>query len=157
LLQEQLRDAVQDRLDRAAQRLDLALSRLGRPSARLASQRLRVNGLGQGLQHAAARLLLLQSQALLRRAEAWPQALRRAAQARRQRLDHAALRLQLLDPSLVLQRGYAWLTDTEGRAVTRAAQTHAGQLLRATLADGALPVVVQPGCDHAGEGARPGR
>lgn len=157
LLQEQLRDAVQDRLDRAAQRLDLALSRLGRPSARLASQRLRVNGLGQGLQHAAARLLLLQSQALLRRAEAWPQALRRAAQARRQRLDHAALRLQLLDPSLVLQRGYAWLTDTEGRAVTCAAQTHVGQLLRATLADGALPVVVQPGCDHAGECARPGR
>ena len=75
----------------------------------------------------------------------------------RQETDHAALRLQLLDPSLVLQRGYAWLTDTEGRAVTRAAQTHAGQLLRATLADGALPVVVQPGCDHAGEGARPGR
>jgi len=142
LLQEQLRDAVHERLDLAAQRLDLALGRLGRPSARLARQRLRANGLAQGLQHAAARVVLLQRQALLRRAEAWPQALRRDAQARRQRLDHAALRLQLLDPSLVLQRGYAWLVDAEGHAVTRVAQTHAGQWLRATLADGHVAVTV---------------
>lgn len=161
LLQEQLRDAVQDRLDQAAQRLDQALSRLGRPSARLARQRLRVSGLGQGLQHAAARFVLLQRQALLRRAEAWPQALQRDAQARRQRLDRAALRLQLLDPSLVLQRGYAWLVDADGHAVTRVAQTHPGQWLRATLADGALSVVVQFGGEHegehSGEGARPDR
>lgn len=143
LLQEQLRDAVQDRLDLAAQRLDLALSRLGRPSARLARQRLRANGLGQSLQHAAARLLLLQHQALQRRAETWPQAIQRDVQGRRQRLEQAALRLQLLDPSLVLQRGYAWLTDTDGHALTRASQARAGQALRATLADGVLAVTVQ--------------
>lgn len=147
LLQEQLRDAVQDRLDVASQRLDLALGRLGRPSARLARQRLRVNGLGLSLQHAAARLLLLQRQTLQRRADAWPQMVRRDVQLRRQRLEHAALRLQLLDPSLVLQRGYAWLTDADGRAVTRAAQTHAGQSLHATLADGVVPVLVRADTD----------
>ncbi|MFO6421005.1 exodeoxyribonuclease VII large subunit [Hylemonella sp. W303a] len=143
LLQEQLRDAVRDRLDLAAQRLDLALSRLGRPSTRLARQRLRVNGLGQSLQHAAARLLLLRRQALLRQTEAWPQVIRRDVQSCRQRLDQAALRLQLLDPSLVLQRGYAWLTDADGHAVTRASQASVGQALRATLADGTLSVTVQ--------------
>lgn len=143
LLQEQLRDAVQDRLDRAAQRLDLALSRLGRPSARLARQRLRIAGLGQSLQHATARLLLLQRQALQRRTEAWPQVIWHEVQGRRQRLDHAALRLQLLDPALVLQRGYAWLTDADGHAVTRTSQARVGQALRATLADGMLDVTVQ--------------
>jgi exodeoxyribonuclease VII large subunit len=142
LLQERLRDAVQSRLDQAAQRLDLAQSRLGRPSARLARQRLRLQGLAQRLQHAAARRLLLRRQSLARLAQAWPQALRRDAQVRRQRLEQAALRLQLLDPSLVLQRGYAWLTDAEGHAVTRVAQTQAGQWLRATLADGSVDVTV---------------
>jgi len=61
-----------------------------------------------------------------------------------ERLARAALRLELLDPRLVLQRGYAWLTDAEGQAVTRAAQTRPGQALRATLHDGAVDLQVLP-------------
>jgi len=52
------------------------------------------------------------------------------------------LRLDLLDPRLVLQRGYALLTDENGAAVTRIGQTHAGQALTATLADGEVDLAV---------------
>ena len=62
----------------------------------------------------------------------------------RQRLERAALRLQLLDPYLVLQRGYALLSDSQGHAVTSVQQTQPGAALQATLADGALDLVVQP-------------
>ena len=58
------------------------------------------------------------------------------------RLARARLRLDLLDPRLVLQRGYALLTDEKGAAVTRIGQTHAGQALTATLADGEVDLAV---------------
>jgi len=56
--------------------------------------------------------------------------------AQRLRLQRGQAALDLLDPQLVLQRGYAFLTDAQGRAVTRTAQTRPGQALQATLADG---------------------
>jgi exodeoxyribonuclease VII large subunit len=60
-------------------------------------------------------------------------------------VHRAALRLELLDPKLVLQRGFAWLSDEKGGAVVSAQQTHVGQSLRATLADGVVDLrVVQP-------------
>ena len=56
----------------------------------------------------------------------------------------ALLRLQLLDPRLVLQRGYALLTDAaSGHAITSAAQAHAGQPVRAALADGEVDLRVE--------------
>jgi exodeoxyribonuclease VII large subunit len=58
------------------------------------------------------------------------------------RLQRAALRLGLLDPTLVLQRGYAWLTSQDGSAITSVRQTHVGQSVRATLADGAVDLIV---------------
>jgi exodeoxyribonuclease VII large subunit len=54
------------------------------------------------------------------------------------------MRLDLLDPRLVLQRGYALLTDLDGTAIVRAAQTRTGQALRATLADGEVDLTVAP-------------
>jgi exodeoxyribonuclease VII large subunit len=71
-------------------------------------------------------------------------------QARLQRavhaLDRSRLRLELLDPRLVLERGYALLTNEAGQPVSSVRQTHPGQPLRATLADGevALTVAAQP-------------
>jgi exodeoxyribonuclease VII large subunit len=59
-------------------------------------------------------------------------------------LDRQRMRLELLDPRLVLQRGYALLTDLDGTAITSAAQTRAGQALRATLADGEVDLTVAP-------------
>lgn len=156
LMQARLSSAVQDRLDRASQRLDLVAARLGRPSVRLARQRLQLSTLGQRLQHATRQSLVLHHHALQQRTQAWPQAVSRDMQARHQRLAQAALRLQLLDPSLVLQRGYAWLTDEQGHAISRVAQTHAGQALNATLADGTIAVTVadgrRPGEPRRGDG-----
>ncbi|MBU6501675.1 MAG: exodeoxyribonuclease VII large subunit, partial [Burkholderiales bacterium] len=74
----------------------------------------------------------------------FPEKLRRAAAAAHERLERARLRLELLDPRLVLQRGYAWLADLDGSAVTRGRQTHVGQALRATLADGEVDLTVAP-------------
>ncbi|MCY1554709.1 Exodeoxyribonuclease 7 large subunit [compost metagenome] len=99
-----------------------------------------------GLQHRLQRGLLLAAQRQQSRLQslqiALPQALRRAQEqhsARLQRLDAA---LGLLDPHLVLERGYAFLTDAQGLAITRVAQTRAGQALRATLSDGELGLTV---------------
>ena len=62
---------------------------------------------------------------------------------RRQRLERAAMRLELLDPQLVLQRGYTLLTDRQGHVVTSVHQAPPGAALQATLADGALDLLVQ--------------
>ncbi len=142
LLHERLRDAALARLDRESQRLDLVISRLGRPSGRVASQRLALSSLGQRLRHAASQALLHHRHGLQQRAGNWPQAWRRDLQQRQQRLERAALRLQLLDPALVLQRGYAWLSDEAGQTITRAGQTYQGQALQATLADGKVDLTV---------------
>ncbi|TXT40749.1 MAG: exodeoxyribonuclease VII large subunit [Comamonadaceae bacterium] len=71
-----------------------------------------------------------------------PQALQRGLQSQSQRLAQAAMRLELLDPHLVLQRGYAWLSDAQGQAISSCQQTHAGQALTATLADGMVDLTV---------------
>ena len=61
---------------------------------------------------------------------------------RAQRLERAALRLSSVDPRRVLERGYAWLSDERGQALTRAAQFQQHQVVRATLADGDVPLTV---------------
>ncbi|QHI97255.1 exodeoxyribonuclease VII large subunit [Xylophilus rhododendri] len=139
---EALEAAVMRRLDRHGQRLDNVAARLSRPSAIVATQRLRLERQGQSLLHA------LQSQAGIarRRCEAVEQALplavRGGLERHRQRLDRAALRLQMLDPGIVLQRGYAFLEDEAGATVQQAAQTRPGQRLRATLSDGTVALTV---------------
>ncbi len=142
LLGTRLRDALDLALDRHSQRLDLAASRLGRPSTRMARQQLGLSAQGQRLRHALAQALTRHRLGLQQSGAAWSQAVQRDAQARQQRLERAALRLQLLDPSLVLQRGYAWLADAQGQAITRSAQTHVGQQLQAILADGKVDLTV---------------
>lgn len=144
LLQERLRDALQQQLDRQSQRLDLAGSRLGRPSALAARQRLTLATQAQRLRFAATHALTRHRRDLQQLGSIWPQAVRRALQTQQQRLERAGLRLQLLDPALVLQRGYAWLTDEEGHAIARVGQTHAGQALQATLVDGKVDLTVTP-------------
>lgn len=144
LAAEALEAAVLRRLDRHAQRLDSVAARLSRPSAIVATQRLRLERQGQSLLHA------LQSQAERARrrcdnaGQALPAAVRAGLERQRQRLERAELRLRLLDPGLVLQRGYAFLEDADGGTVQRAAQTRPGQQLRATLADGTVALTVDP-------------
>ncbi len=144
VVQGDLALAVTQRLDVAAQCLDRAAARLGRPLARLGTQQLRLTVSAHRLRHAVLSRLekerghLHNDGAQLRHAMSG-----RLAQAV-QVLERSRLRLELLDPRLVLQRGYALLADTAGRPITSARQTHLGQSLTATLADGEVAVTVSP-------------
>ena len=86
----------------------------------LQHQRLRLQGLEAGL----------------------PQGAEANLQRGRQRVERAQLRLELLDPKLVLKRGYAWLADLQGQPIISSKNTHAGQPVRATLADGEVDLTV---------------
>ncbi|MBA3771974.1 MAG: exodeoxyribonuclease VII large subunit [Ramlibacter sp.] len=143
-VQGRLRGSIARRADVAGQRLDQVASRLGRPLARMAGQQLRLGRMADRLRHAvtgrakhdAARFEQARS-GLMQSVQA---RLHRGTQA----LDRARLRLDLLDPRLVLQRGYALLADESGRPVTSARETHPGQALVATLADGEVALTVWP-------------
>lgn len=141
-VQRRLQDGLERHLDRQYQRLDSAVARLGRPSAKLAGQQLRLSACTQRLQSGTRHNLQLRAQHLERLAVLLPLALQRGLQAQSQRLERAHLRLDLLDPHLVLERGYAWLSDAQGNAVTRTSQTHSGQALSATLMDGTVELTV---------------
>jgi exodeoxyribonuclease VII large subunit len=143
LMHARLDDAMQRRLDRAAQRLDQAGVRLGRPSARTAEQQLRLARAGHRLQSALRARLERARHERGQKGTSLSAVLQGRVQTERQRLDRYALRLELMDPRLVLQRGYALLTDVRsGHAVTSAAQATPGQALRAALADGEVDLVV---------------
>ena len=142
ILERRLQTAAFRRLDVQAQRLDLTAGRLGRPSALVAGQRLRLASAGQRLQVFSMHFLQQKQGALDALQARLPETVSRRFDRQQERLDRAALRLGLLDPSLVLRRGYAWLTDTEGRTVTSVRQVTVGQTLRATLADGEVDLNV---------------
>lgn len=141
-MQGRLQDALVRQLDRQSQRLDGAAVRLGRPSGRLAAQRLRLatgeQKLQAGMRHALAR----HQQHLGHLAQQLPPALTRGVQSQNQRLARATLRLGLLDPHLVLQRGYAWLADDQGQTLSSCKQATPGQHLSATLSDGTVDLTV---------------
>jgi exodeoxyribonuclease VII large subunit len=142
-----LQDAVLRRLDQQSQRLDLTASRLGRPSGLVGRQRLRLASSAQRLQSSSVHFLKQKKQDLQQLQTTLPDAMQRTLSRRDERLQRAALRLGLLDPTLVLQRGYAWLTSAEGETITSVQQTHVGQLVRATLADGTVDLTVSPPTD----------
>jgi exodeoxyribonuclease VII large subunit len=150
--QAQLLDAVAARLgvglvrqqDRQAQRLSAISSRLSRPQALLGQHRQWLDQLAHRLQAGAQselrgsghKLERLHDRLGFNRAQQVPQCA--------QRLERAALRLSSVDPRQVLERGYAWLSDERGQALTHAAQFQPGQAVRATLADGDVPLTVTP-------------
>ena len=141
---ERLQGAVLRQIDSQSQRVDLAASRLGRPSALLGRQHLRVSQQAHRLRYATLSNLRQQTSILQGLQANFPEKVRRTAAVAQERLERARLRLELLDPRLVLQRGYAWLADLDGSAITRVGQTRVGQALRATLADGEVDLTVSP-------------
>lgn len=142
-LQDRLQTAAYRLLDRRAQALDMATSRLGRPSATLARRQLALSSAAQRLGHALPQRLQARAVALQRAQAALAVAAQRSLQAQTHRVASLELRLGLLDPRLVLARGYAWLTDAQGQALTQVAQLHPGQAVQATLADGTAALQVQ--------------
>jgi exodeoxyribonuclease VII large subunit len=141
-LGSQLKSAMERYIERQSQRLDLATSRLGRPSALVHQQRLVLSTLEQRLQFGARKALHVRQTEVARVHQDLLPALGRTLQRSQDRTHRAALRLGLLDPSLVLKRGYAWLTLEGGHTLTRAAQARPGQRVRASLADGTVDLTV---------------
>ena len=141
-LDSRLQDAVQRFVDRQSQRMDLATSRLGRPSAFAQRQRLVLSSVEQRLQHGARMALHVRQAEISRLSQDLLPVLGRAWLRSQDRTHRAALRLGLLDPSLVLKRGYAWLTLEGGHALTSAVQAHPGQRVRASLTDGTVDLTV---------------
>jgi len=139
---ERLQNAVQSQLDRHAQRLDVAVARLGRPSGRIAGQQLQLSRSAQRLHYAVQRQLQQSGQRLSGLGEGLTDGTHLAVSMAHERLERAGLRLQLLDPRLVLQRGYALLQDSAGQLVTRVDQAHAGQSLEAHVSDGRIHITV---------------
>ena len=139
-----LQTALLRRLDTAGQRLDQSVSRIGRPLARLGQQRLRLGHAGQRQHHAVLTQLHKGGAQLEATRARRDTAVRRRLGQSQERLDRAQLRLELMNPRLVLQRGYALLRDLDGSAVTSVRQTHSGQPLSATLADGEIDLSVVP-------------
>lgn len=139
-----LQDVVLRHIDLQSQRLDLTASRMGRPSAWVGGQRLRLASCAQRVQFSAVFFLKQKQNDLQRLRSAVPGTTEGNLNRKLERLERAALRLGLLDPSLVLQRGYAWLTSSDGETITSVRQTWAGQSVRATLADGEVDLTVTP-------------
>lgn len=141
-LQRRLQDALTRQLDRRSQQLDGAAVRLGRPSGRLAAQRLQLAATAQKLQSGLRHGLAQRQQHVSQLQRQLPPALNHGLQRQSERLERAHLRLNLLDPHVVLQRGYAWLSDSAGQTVSSCGQTTPGQAIKATLADGTVDLTV---------------
>lgn len=58
-------------------------------------------------------------------------------------LRHARAQVRALSPLATLERGYAVLLDADGAAVRSTSDVHAGDRLRATVADGSLELAVE--------------
>lgn len=144
-LAERLHEGAQRQCEQRQQRLDMAVQRLGRPSALVARQQLSLARLGQRMQQASLLKLQRLAQAQQGLEANFSHTLQQHLQQHTQRLEQAQLQLQLLDPRLVLQRGYALLHDSQGRSVTHIAQAPPGSAVRAQVMDGVLDLtVVQP-------------
>jgi exodeoxyribonuclease VII large subunit len=141
-LEARMGDAMGRYLDRQSQRIDLAASRLGRPSSLAHRQRIVLSAMEQRMQHAARMDLQMRRSDLARLQQDWRPRFQRTLQGLRERSQRAELRLGLLDPTLVLQRGYAWLTLESGQTLGHVAQAIPGQHVRATLADGVVDMTV---------------
>jgi exodeoxyribonuclease VII large subunit len=137
-----MQDAMERFVDRQSQRLDLATSRLGRPSNLAQRQRLVLSSVEQRMQHSARMALHVRQTEISRLSQDLLPIFGRTWQRSQDRTHRAALRLGLLDPSLVLKRGYAWLTLDNGHTLTSSAQAKAGQHVRATLTDGTVDLTV---------------
>ena len=142
VLEDRLTRALQRQQDRQAQRLDSIAARLSRPQALLGQHSQWLDRLANGLQVGVQTRLTEAGHRLERLSDRLSFNQGQQVQQRAERLERAALRLSSVDPHRVLDRGYAWLSDESGQALTHAAQFQPGQSVRATLADGDVPLKV---------------
>ena len=137
-----LQNGVDRQIQSSGQRLDRAAARASQPSHLITRQHARLGGMAQSLGYAVRLALRQEKQRLDTLNGDFPKVLADSLMNRRHRLERARLQLAMLDPKLVLQRGYAWLADLDGHAITSIDNTHPGQPVRATLADGQVDLTV---------------
>jgi exodeoxyribonuclease VII large subunit len=142
LMGQRLQAAVHDELDIAAQQLDIAASRLGRPSDAASSQRLQLQRLEFALQRGALSKTQLLAQYLRGLERDLTQKTHAKVHTEQDRCTRAEHSLALLNPQRVLERGYAVLRSETGGVVASRAAVKAGDKLTATLADGQVPLMV---------------
>ena len=140
--QELMQNLLQRQIDKSAQRLDLAQSRIGRPSQAITKQLLRVTRIKQSMHQRMASITQARQHDLLNKKAHLERALGQTFQNSQQRVQRSQLRLGLLNPRLVLERGFAWLSDEKGDAISSVNQTKAGQSVQATLSDGLVDLSV---------------
>ncbi|PTU75869.1 exodeoxyribonuclease VII large subunit [Pseudomonas mangrovi] len=129
--QAQRIDDLEQRLQRALRRrLEQAGERLGRLDGRLAAQ------------HPGRQLALLR-QRLDSLEQRLPRAIQQGLRQRSQQLQGLVQTLQVVSPLATLSRGYSILLDEQGQAIRHPQQVRPGQLLRARLSEGELPLRVE--------------
>ena len=129
--------------ERQVQRVTALAARLSRPQALLGQHSQWLDRLAHRLQAGVQSRKTDSAHQLTRLEDRLSFSRGQQVQQRAQRLERSALRLSSVDPRQVLERGYAWLSDERGQALTHAAQFQPGQTVRATLADGDVPLKVQ--------------
>jgi exodeoxyribonuclease VII large subunit len=135
--------AQRQRVDRAAQGLDLLASRLGRAVAALRPQRERLDLLAHRGRAALVNRLSTAGQSLAHAAQRWQRAAAVGVERRDARLSSLADRLALLDPQQVLSRGYALIENQAGHVVVAPSQLRVGESLKISLAQGQADLVPQ--------------
>ena len=141
-LQELMQNLTHRQIDKSSQGLDLAQSRIGRPSQAISQQVLRITRLEQSLHQRMGSFTQTCQHDLLNKKNQLERAVGQTIQNNQQRIHRAQLRLGLLDPKLVLQRGFAWLSDEHGVSISSVSQAKIGELVQATLADGVVDLSV---------------
>jgi len=141
-LQELMQNLTHRQIDKSSQGLDLAQSRIGRPSQAISQHVLRITRLEQSLHQRMGSFTQTCQHDLLNKKNQLERAVGQTIQNTQQRIHRAQLRLGLLDPKLVLQRGFAWLSDQHGVSISSVSQAKIGELVQATLADGVVDLSV---------------
>lgn len=138
-LDEQLRRALQRRLEQS--RSHLAALRLRHPAEALRVQQQRLDAAASRLRPALNSIVSQRHQALSRAGQTLAPAVRRTLGRRQATLDARAHQLSSLGPHRVLERGYA-IVLSEDRAVTEAASLHPDSRVRLVLHSGEADAVV---------------
>lgn len=139
---QRIHTAALRQLDRQAQQLDAAAARLGRPSQKMAQQRLQLAQWSQRARHGLHLKVQGQSQAYKGLHSQFMQSTARRLQMQHQALAQMAVRMELLSPQRLLERGYSVLTTPSGQVVSRTTQAPVGSALKVVLVDGSLDVTV---------------
>lgn len=139
---QRLQSAVLRHIDKNAQRIDAAATRLGRPSQHMAQQRLQLSQYGQRTRHG----LLMKVQRLTHAYQGleanFSQKTLRRLQHQQQVVAQIGARMELLNPQRLLERGYSVLTTQTGQVITTTQQAPVGTPLKVVLMDGSLDVTV---------------